>query len=215
MKLVCRPCAGGTPAYCLYTVSCLSLCIQVHPSSIISCSPWPLFVVVVSTRISAHIMVTIPPRHGLPLRVASSSNCVSTAPVGICTYLTTDPLIKQFLIAICIIQQRYHISTTSAFASLFACLGKTNHMRESFWIGDLDVIQSNVQEPSRTITESARCCPTCCRNAKVVFELHRHYLLCERFEDPTERKDYAKVSFGSVASSVVPPLRLITHENIS
>jgi hypothetical protein len=163
MKLVCRPCAGGTPAYCLYTVSCLSLCIQVHPSSILSCSPWPLFVVVVSTRISAHIMVTIPPRHGLPLRVASSSNCVSTAPVGICTYLTTDPLIKQFLIAICIIQQRYHISTTSAFASLFACLGKTNHMRESFWIGDLDVIQSNVQEPSRTITESARCCPTCCR----------------------------------------------------
>ena len=63
-------------------------------------------------RISAHTVVITPPLCDLPLRVASSNNCVSTAPVGICTYLTTDPLMKQFLMAIYIVKHRHQISTT-------------------------------------------------------------------------------------------------------
>ena len=52
-------------------------------------------------------------------------------------------------------------------------------------------------------------------DAQIIFELHCHYLLRERLEDPAERKDGATVSFGSVTSSVVPPSRVSTHENIS
>ena len=38
--------------------------------------------------------------HHLPLLVASSSNVVSTLLAGMRTYLTTDPLMKQFFTAI-------------------------------------------------------------------------------------------------------------------
>ena len=43
-----------------------------------------------------------------PLRVASSSNAVSTADAGRWTYLTTDPRMKTFFTATCT-RQRYMV----------------------------------------------------------------------------------------------------------
>lgn len=69
------------------------------------------------------------------LRVASSSNWVSTAALGIWTYLTTEPLMKQFLTAI--IWGWRSWSRTLMFSSLrfknWSTLAKVPWMARSFF----------------------------------------------------------------------------------
>lgn len=61
-----------------------------------------------------------------PRLVASSSNVVSTAVLGICTYRTTEPRIKQFFTDIC------NAHTVSSGRGVMVRGKKTRHVREPF-----------------------------------------------------------------------------------
>jgi hypothetical protein len=77
----------------------------------------------------------------VPRRVASSSSCTSIPLAGSCTYLTTEPRMKQFLTAIC--QRKRRVSFGKTWPNTI-----TYHVWMSRLINNLDSVQPYVQKPT-------------------------------------------------------------------